>query len=71
MGHRSIGLFGTEGRVRRRTWTSCGCVTVTRTSREHDVAEAEPALSAMDLKKAYYAQSRMRRGRDLSGKARK
>jgi hypothetical protein len=25
----------------------------------------------MDLKKAYFAQSRMRRGRDLSGKARK
>jgi hypothetical protein len=38
---------------------------------ERDVAQAESALSPMDLKKAYFAQSRMRRGRDLSGKARK
>jgi hypothetical protein len=36
---------------------------------ECDVVQAESALSAMELKKAYYAQSRMRRGRDLSGKA--
>jgi Ca-activated chloride channel homolog len=41
------------------------------TELEGDVAQAESALSAMDLKKAYFAQSRMRRGRDLSGKARK
>jgi Ca-activated chloride channel family protein len=36
---------------------------------EHDLAQAEVAMEANHLKSAYYVASRLRRGRDVTGKA--